>query len=136
MSSWSTSLLRREVWRGGQWDLWDAQGLFIIKLHGKVRDADFENWKKQIGQGEFRHAVTSPIVTHDVTSWTDLATYILHHSSGRRLNANQGGVNPFALSGGVCKQEEEPATILNMLTYNTRAVRTHARCTTKYITIG
>jgi len=70
-----------------------------------------------MGQGEFRHVVTFPIVTDDVTGQTDLA-YIHFTSPGRsyiaisfgvehlqvggdqyfidrQLNASHRGVNPF-----------------------------------------
>ena len=51
-------------------------------------------------EGEFRHVVTYPIVTDDVTGETDLG-YTIHHSTchrmaehQRRREAREGGVNP------------------------------------------
>ena len=46
-------------WKVWKWDNEMHRGLFIIKFHGKVRDADFKKIRKANGQGESRHVVTS-----------------------------------------------------------------------------
>lgn len=69
------------------------RGLFIIKFHGKVRDSGFKTKKMDKVS---RHAVTFPIVTHDVTGQADLGQYII------TLRATNGRGEQIQCIIGVC----------------------------------